>query len=137
MPNHKYLMLSAALLVMIMTGILSGCVTGSFVSEIEPKEAYQMIKKEDPLNLIVLDVRTREEFQHGRIPDAINIDFYKSDFEENVAKLSRDKVYIVYCLTSQRSSEAAQVMRKLGFKKIYNLRGGIMKWNSERLPIER
>ncbi len=93
-------------------------------------------KNEGPAGLIILDVRTREEHERSRISNSVNIDFYENNFKSNVLKLDRKKTYIVYCLTGQRSSEAIHAMKEAGFKRLYKLKGGILRWKSEGLPLE-
>ncbi len=83
-------------------------------------------------NPIVLDVRTLDEVAEGVIPNAIHIDIFKGHgFIEEVEQLPKDKTYFVYCRSGRRSSEACDVMQKLGFTETYNLLGGIMEWQGE------
>lgn len=83
-------------------------------------------------NAVVLDVRTLDEVVEGVIPNAIHIDIFKGQgFVDEVEQLPKDKIYFVYCRSGRRSSEACQVMQKLGFKETYNLLGGIMEWQGD------
>jgi len=114
-----------------------GCGAGkSFNTTIDPEDAYNMIinLKGSP-SFVILDVRTQEEFNTAHIEGAINIDFYSSDFKEQLAKLNKSKTYLVYCRSGVRSSKAAKIMEKMGFTKIYNMKGGIIKWEKENLPL--
>lgn len=79
---------------------------------------------------VLLDVRTKAEFNAGKIPGAINIDLMSADFEEQVAALAKDKMYLVYCRSGNRSAHACDVMASKGFKSA-NLSGGIMSWRGE------
>ena len=83
-------------------------------------------------NAIILDVRTPEEFEISRIPDSINIDFYNpQNFMHEIEKLDKDISCYVYCRTGVRSANSCQLMSELGFKKVYNLIGGIVEWNGK------
>ena len=83
-------------------------------------------------NAIILDVRTPEEFEISRIPNSINIDFYNpQNFMYEIEKLDKDISCYVYCRTGVRSANSCQLMGELGFKKVYNLIGGIVEWNGE------
>ena len=83
-------------------------------------------------NGIILDVRTLEEFEISRIPYSKNIDFYNpQNFMQEIEKLDKDNNYYVYCRTGVRSANSCQLMSELGFKKVYNLVGGIVEWNGE------
>ena len=86
-------------------------------------------------NAIVLDVRTPEEYASGYIGNAINIDYYKPSFKDEIKKLDKDKTYFVYCLAGGRSKSAYEVMKKEGFVKVYELNGGISEWQSSNLPL--
>jgi rhodanese-related sulfurtransferase len=77
---------------------------------------------------VILDVRTPAEFKQGAIKGAINIDIMGSSFNEKIAQLDKDKTYLVYCRSGNRSGSACSSMGKDGFKNIYNLSGGMMQW---------
>lgn len=72
-------------------------------------------------NLILLDVRTAEEYSLGSIPNSINIDVLSSDFKSKIELLDKNKEYLVYCRSGNRSSIASSIMSTNGFIKIYNL----------------
>jgi|APSaa5957512622_1039677.scaffolds.fasta_scaffold375853_1 phage shock protein E len=65
--------------------------------------------------MIVIDVRTKEEFESGHVEGAINIDFYREDLKEVLAKLDKSKKYGVYCRSGARSSRVVELMKELGF----------------------
>jgi thioredoxin 1 len=83
------------------------------------------------------DVRTPEEYTNGHLKNAANIDYSSSDFENQLGKLDKSKPVMVYCLSGGRSSNAANKMQDMGFIQVYNMDGGIMKWNSSGKPIEK
>ncbi len=85
---------------------------------------------------IFLDVRTKEEYDSGHVPESININFYDSSFTENVCKLNKMKEYIVYCQSGGRASKATRLMKKEGFDDVHNLEGGIKVWQSAGKEIE-
>ncbi len=89
--------------------------------------------KELPSSPIV-DVRTPEEFSKGHLQNAKNYDWNGSDFQKQVSTLDKSKPVFVYCLSGGRSSSAASQMRSDGFKEVYELSGGIMKWRAANLP---
>ena len=86
--------------------------------------AIQDINKDQVNNLIddnvmVIDLRTEEEFEDGKIRSSFNIDFQKREFIDNLNKLDKEKPYIIYCMSGNRSLKASHVMKSLGFKIIY------------------
>ena len=88
--------------------------------------------KETP-NPQILDVRTPEEFGNQHLEKAININWNGPDFVEKVAQFDKKKPIFVYCLGGGRSKEASNKLQALGFKTIYEMQGGIMKWNAAGL----
>ena len=85
---------------------------------------------------LVLDVRTPGEVARGKLAGASVIDFNGPKFEQKVALIARDKPVFVYCASGGRSGQAASLMTKLGFTKVYNLSGGIGAWKAAGLPVE-
>jgi thioredoxin 1 len=82
----------------------------------------------------IIDVRTPDEFSKGHLLKAKNVDWNGSDFDRQIATLDKSKPVFVYCLSGGRSSSAANKMRSEGFKEVYELDGGIMKWRGASLP---
>lgn len=76
----------------------------------------------------VIDVRTPIEFESGHIEGAKLIDVNNKDFGSKVSKLDRDKSYLVYCKSGMRSAVACRMMKRMGFTKAYNMRGGYSAW---------
>lgn len=73
-------------------------------------------------DIIVIDVRTPDEIaQTGAIENSINIDFKSSDFKEKISVLDKDKEYILFCKSGNRSGQASKIMAEMGFSNINNL----------------
>jgi rhodanese-related sulfurtransferase len=103
--------------------------------DITPQEASDLIQQnEGNPDFQIIDVRTPEEFNDGHIENAIMIDFYAEDFRDEIAQLDREKSYFVYCRSGNRSGQAVDIMRELGFQKVYNLSAGIREWVGQGLP---
>lgn len=85
----------------------------------------------------LVDVRTPNEYKSGHITNAININYYDQDFSTQISKLNKSKPIYVYCRSGVRSKYSSQILKKLGFKKIYNLKGGILNWNANKLPLKK
>lgn len=80
---------------------------------------------------ILLDVRTPLETAEGKIENALEIDYKSQEFESSINQLDPNKVVLIYCRSGKRSMKAAKVLEQKGFKKIYNLDGGFLKWNAK------
>ena len=83
----------------------------------------------DP-NFVVIDVRTAGEFAPRHIKTALNIDYYSATFAGAIRALDKSKTYFVYCGSGSRSAMAMDIMRPLGFTRVYNLIGGLAVFNS-------
>jgi rhodanese-related sulfurtransferase len=85
----------------------------------------------------ILDVRTSGEVAQGKIEGALVIDFYSSDFLDQVSQISKDQEIYLYCAVGARSEEAARMLIQQGYTKVYHLQGGIQGWSQQGLPITR
>jgi len=86
---------------------------------------------------VVLDVRTEREFKAGHIPGAVNIDANAADFDEKVAKLDKNKTYLVHCAAGGRSARACKKMEGVGFKELYDLAPGFNGWQKAGKAVEK
>ncbi len=110
-------------------------ITVSESRKVSAEQAYEMMTADT--SLVVLDVRTPEEFEAGHISHAINIDFRNDDFKENVQKLDKEKKYMLYCMGGHRSNQAQLMMDSLKFRQVYDLMGGFKDWSKEGLPQQQ
>lgn len=124
---------SVLLLLFTTSNLLFSCSNGQTQnSKLTATDFAEKIKKEP--SIPVVDVRTPEEFSKGHIQNAKNIDWNGNDFQIKISKLDKSKPVFIYCLSGGRSSAAASQMRSDGFKEVYELSGGIMKWRAADLP---
>lgn len=70
--------------------------------------------------IVVLDVRTPEEFATGHLSQAQNLDFRAPDFAVRAAQLDPQKTYVLYCASGNRSSKAAVILKEKGVQKVIN-----------------
>lgn len=97
------------------------------INTIEPKTFSELIIATPDAQ--ILDVRTPQEFELSHIDKAKNFDWFNENFSVEVNKLDKAKPVFVYCKSGGRSKNAAEKLEELGFKTIYNLQGGILKWD--------
>lgn len=72
---------------------------------------------------VVIDVRTAEEFAQNHLVGAVNVDFKATDFTEQVQKLDKAHSYRLYCRSGSRSTQAAELMKQLGFSDVQSVGG--------------
>lgn len=102
-----------------------------FAKDISVQEFKSLMNE----NAIVLDVRRKIEFDAGHLEGAINIDYFSNSFLDEVGKLDKSKVILVYCASGGRSSNSMRKMTGLGFNSIYNMIGGFGAWRKSNLPF--
>ena len=108
--------------------------SGSSVKSTLTADEFDMKLRSDTTAQLV-DVRTPEEYGSGHLRNAANINIRDNSFEQQAAKLDKNKPVLVYCKAGSRSAAAADKLQEMGFKTIYNLDGGIMKWENEGKPL--
>lgn len=120
----KKSMIPLALFALLPFALFGSDLSGKY-HKITPKEAKAMMDKG---GVTVVDVRTLDEYKTGHIPGAILGTV--QTLEETAPAMLKDKnaVLLVYCRTGIRSANAANLLLKLGYKKVYDIAGGITQW---------
>ena len=78
---------------------------------------------------LVFDVRTTEEFNLGHIKGSINIDYYDEKlFVDFFEKINKTKPIYIYCRSGNRSKKSSEILKEIGFVKVYDLLGGYKNW---------
>ncbi|NYT02494.1 MAG: rhodanese-like domain-containing protein [Methanosarcinales archaeon] len=103
-----------------------------------PRESLRLIQQNNSQSrFLLLDVRSPREHEEGHIEGSANLDFHSPDFMQELDRLEREKIYLVYCLVGVRSRKTLAAMKSLGFKEVYEIQGGIRAWHLEGLPVVR
>jgi len=109
--------------------LASGCTAQEAIYEDVTKERFaELLRRGDGL---LIDLRTPEEYQEGHIDGSVNIDFFADNFEDEIAKLDKQKTVYVYCASGGRSGETLKLMKKTGFTTVYHLPVGYDGWSGE------
>ena len=117
---------------MAMLGLNSACGQQNF-ENIDVQGFAELMA--DTNHVVVLDVRTVDEFKEGHIEGAVNIDQAQGDFVGQVkTAMSTDKTIAVYCRSGRRSANAAGKLAAEGYKCV-NLKGGIIAWKGANMPV--
>jgi rhodanese-related sulfurtransferase len=97
---------------------------------------FAEIIDEAPNDLVILDLRTPDEFNAARIRGAVNIDYYETSFLNNLDALDKSVTYAIYCHSGDRSDDARGIMEGLGFTNVSVLSNGVITWYESGLPLE-
>lgn len=91
------------------------------------KQAFKS-KLEAASNVQLVDIRTPEEFAAGTISGAVNMDYYATDFQQQLQSLDHTRAVFIFCKSGGRSSQALNKMAAMGFQEVYELEGGYSAW---------
>jgi phage shock protein E len=137
----KYLALfCAALLSLIAQPSFAEDAAAPAYVELKAPQAIELVKKQAATGtkspaLTVLDVRTPKECADGHIAGCVNIDFKDASFKAALNKLDKSQPYLVHCAAGGRSAKTRELMKELGFKKVYHLEGGYTAWKKAGGPV--
>ncbi len=108
------------------------------VVNIPVDQAQEIVKTQSGKpDFMIIDVRTPREYAAGHLPGAQLMNLFDPDFQQKLQQLDREKNYLVYCRSGNRSRQAISIMEKLGFKKVYHMYQGFMAWEAQGLPVEK
>lgn len=85
--------------------------------------------------ILLIDIRTPQEYRSGHLKNAVNINYFDSAFLQKMNALDKSKDVYIYCKSGNRSGSAVRKLEDSGFPKIYDLKGGILNWNKNKLEI--
>jgi rhodanese-related sulfurtransferase len=119
-------------------GVILGLLTYNLLvgekGSVDPVGATMLINQKDAT---VVDVRPAADYAKGHIINAVNVPM--NGFKNQTAALGKfkDKPVIVTCRSGAQSQGACSLLRKSGFPEVYNLKGGVLAWESANLPLTR
>lgn len=102
--------------------------------DITSAEARELIAS-PPDGLIILDIRTPDEYRAGHIPNARNLDFFSPRFEFHLAELPKNTPILLYCRSGNRSSQALEYFEEASLGPLYHLAKGFKQWQQEGMPV--
>lgn len=109
-----------------------------FLTPNVPQISAEEVKKalDENQDVLLLDVRTSEEFAKNRIKGAINVPV--DQVEDKISSFipNKERKIYIYCLSSSRSVHAVDTMQKLGYTNVYNLTSGLLAWRAKQFPLE-
>ncbi len=130
--NHLALVAALAVILFLLAQNILADIGGK--GAISPQHATELINRKDA---IVLDVRPIGDFSKAHIINAINIPLSSLKNQLNQLEKHKSTPVIVSCRSGAQSSGACKILNTSGFDEVYNLKGGIMAWESASLPVSR
>lgn len=132
LKKNKYL-----LFFLMIAGLVLSC--SAMVEEqgyrnIDAAQAAELIKQEQ---VLILDVRTPEEYREGHIKGSVLIPVQELEREYTRISDFLQKPVLVYCRSGNRSVTASNILMSKGFHHLYHIKGGIKDWIRHQLPVEK
>ncbi|MGN1269606.1 MAG: rhodanese-like domain-containing protein [Clostridia bacterium] len=94
----------------------------SINKDINYKTATKLLKENDG---VLLDVRSKQEYEEIHLPGAINISLYNLKGEAIKKLPDKNKIIVVYCASGSRSKQAQNILEQMNYQNVYNLKNGI------------
>jgi len=133
-------MKTAAVFLLPLLGFSVACINSNatpgaeIFQDLPARDFAEKIKNAPADKYTILDIRTKAEYDQIHLKDAVNLDFYASDFRSQLDQLDKTRIYFIYCRSGKRSGNAVKIMKQLKFKEVYNLAGGIST-DTDQLPL--
>lgn len=131
--NHPFLTLAFVAILGLLVGNELLRFTRKY-KELGPSAIVPVMNRDDA---VVIDVREPNEYREGHLANAELIPL--GELNQKLDKLAKhkDQPVVVYCRSGNRSARACRMLAKHGFEDLYNLAGGILAWENEKLPVKR
>lgn len=132
LKKNKYL-----LFFLVVAGFVLGCdaaMEDQGYRNIDAAQAAELIKREP---VLILDVRTPEEYREGHIKGSVLIPVQELDREYVKISDHLQKPVLIYCRSGNRSVTASNILVSKGFRHLYHMKGGIKSWINQGLPLEK
>ena len=113
--------------------LLSISAYSSNVSDISQQELFEANSN----NVVIVDVRTTEEFQQGHVPNAINVPLSNIIDNPDILTFSKEKPIVLYCRSGYRAGKAAEALQKYGYTNLRHLEGDMQGWSKAGLPVAK
>ena len=109
------------ILVAVILLVNLGCsqIKGKHITEVSQSELD---------NVVLVDVRTPDEFKAGHLEKALNIDWLGDSFSAEFEKIEKNQTIYLYCRSGKRSADATKFLDSLGYRNVVNLEGGYIAW---------
>ena len=136
MKRRSSIWLTTVLMLLLGASVCMASADKVAIQSISAREFKVLLDRHqgDP-DVVLLDVRTPKEFQDGHIDGAILLDYYSSDYVERLKALDREKTYLIYCRSGNRSGKSLAIFEKLGFRRAYHMETGVIGWSREKYPL--
>ena len=103
------------------------------IRSVDSRGAERLLDEEE--DIILIDVRTPEEYAEGHLEGAKNIDFHDPKFPEQIRQLDPTQKYMLYCAVGGRSGKSQEIMEEMGFKEVYNVIEGFKELRELGIPV--
>jgi len=109
----------------------------AFSADVSEMTQQQLLSQPKDSKLLILDVRTPQEFAQGHVPGAVNISH--TEIENRLSEIlkGKDEPVVVYCRSGVRAGKALDILKQQGFSDLHHLQGDMLGWEKAQLAIEK
>ena len=119
----------------VVANLLVFSILQSNVRGVKVVPALQLPQLQRDRNHVIIDVNEAAQFNQSHIPDAKNFPLSAINADNKDLIALKEKTTIIVCQSGSRSSKAARQLQALGFTNLHILRGGLLAWTKENLPV--
>jgi len=94
-----------------------------FKNSVYQHEIMNIVKNNK--NVVLLDVRSKQEYDEGHLRGAINIPLYELEYRAENELGDKNCIIISYCSAGIRSKKAIEILKKMGYRNLYNVEDGV------------
>jgi rhodanese-related sulfurtransferase len=106
------------------------------IQKLSAEEAYAFLAKSNTDSLLIIDGRSEDMYQSGHLPNAVNIDAYKDNLEDQLAPVTNRGHLFIYCTKSTRSDSIITTLSLMGYKgEIIQISDGITGWKENEFEV--
>lgn len=131
---RRTLALTLTMLVMLGAAACGGSSEETGIRVVSPDDFHEIYQNQ-PEDMVVLDIRTPEEYAAGHLEGSVLIDFYEPDFADRLFELDPDVPYLIYCRSGNRSGQTRAMMQEMEFTNVVDVRGGINAYVAAGHPL--
>ena len=107
------------------------------IRSLSPHECNKLLERnKESKDFVVWDLRSPEKYHKNKLKGAINFNYDDENFDDELEKLDRNKIYLIYCSSKAKSNIVFGMMEDLGFKNVYKIEGGITAWFKAGFSLE-
>jgi rhodanese-related sulfurtransferase len=118
---------------MLLAAVTATAADAVEITQVTPAQLTELRARPDA-PVVVLDVRTPEEYAAGHVPGAVNIPY--DQVGTRLSEIPKTDEVVLYCRSGRRAALAAETLSAAGYTKLAHLAGDMQGWTAAGLPVD-